>query len=192
MFRYDDNTHTYTLDGKVIPSLTQMLSLDGWSDHLKAAPAAVVAAKAEWGTELHNALSYVEHGFDDLITPEYEPHCKAWMTACRRMGWINPLPIWEKAELPALGRFQGIVWGFTPDRVSPKAVVEIKGTYSPHASHSIQTALQVIGMGVRKNDSALCLLLRQDRTQDAALMQRHADAQGQPDKRVRRSRKNPI
>jgi hypothetical protein len=38
-------------------------------------------------------------------------------------------------------------WAFTPDRAAPEAVVEIKGTYAPHPSHHIQTALQVLGMG---------------------------------------------
>ena len=150
MFTYDDATHCYRLDGHKIPSLTQMLDRDGWNAHLDQAPAGVVNAKAIWGTRLHCALLAAEHQIPELVYPEYEPHAKAWLALCKTMGW-GPLPTWEKAELPVLYHKDGFAFGFTPDRVKPTAVVELKGTYSPHPSHSIQTALQVIGMGYSRD-----------------------------------------
>jgi hypothetical protein len=64
------------------------------------------------------------------------------------MKWGYPrLPIWKNAEMPTLAKTEGFVFGFTPDRAAPQVVVELKGTYSPHPGHSVQTALQVIGMG---------------------------------------------
>lgn len=145
MLTYDDATHVYRANGTPIPSLTQMLDSDGWNAHLSQAPAGVVAAKAEWGTQLHHNLNCAEHGFP--VDPAFGLHVTMWLDLCRKMGWVNPLPIWENSEMPKLYHQDGFAFGFTPDRVHPSVVVEIKGTYSPHPSHSIQTALQVIGMG---------------------------------------------
>jgi hypothetical protein len=145
MFTYSDTEHCYRIDGTKIPSLTGMLDSDGWNAHLSQAPAGVVAAKADWGTRLHENLNRSEHGFP--VAPEFGLHVTTWLDLCRKMGWVKPMPIWEKAEMPMLYHQDGFAFGFTPDRASPAAVVEIKGTYSPHPSHSIQTALQVIGMG---------------------------------------------
>jgi hypothetical protein len=147
MLNYDDATHVYRLDDKPITSLTQMLDRDGWNVHLGQAPVEVVNAKALWGTRLHTSLLAAEHGLPELIGKEFGLHVTEWMDLCRKMQWVNPLPIWEKAELPMLYQKDGFAFGFTPDRAHPSAVVEIKGTYSPHPSHSIQTALQVLGMG---------------------------------------------
>lgn len=145
-FRYQDDTHEYRLEGTLIPSLTQMLEADGLNAHLDAAPPDVVRAKAEWGTRLHLALQKVEYGFG--VDKEFMQHCAGWIDICKRMGWGYPSnPIWKICELPVLAQIDGFVFGFTPDRVAPEAVVEIKGTYSPQVSHGIQVALQVIGMG---------------------------------------------
>lgn len=145
-FRYREDGHEYLLDGVHIPSLTQMLDADGLNAHLDEAPAGVVQAKAEWGTRLHFALQKAEYGFG--VEEEYKQHCVDWLDLCRKMGWGYPgIPIWKKCEMPMLAQVEGFVFGFTPDRVAPQAVVEIKGTYSPAVSHGIQVALQVIGMG---------------------------------------------
>jgi hypothetical protein len=123
-----------------------MLASDGCDAHLDDVPPRVLEAKRDWGTALHLATQKVEYGFG--VTEGFQQHCVDWLETCERMGWgKHHAPIWECCELPRLGTYQGFVWGFTCDRASPKAVVEIKGTYSPHYGHGIQTALQVIGMG---------------------------------------------
>ena len=146
---YNEEQHLYTLGGRPIPSLTQMLTADGLSAHLDRAPVGVVAAKATWGKDLHMALQKAEYGYG--IDDGYKEHCAGWLDVCRKMKWGDPatgiLPIWKNCELPALARYEGFVFGFTPDRASPEAVVEVKGTYAPAVSHGIQVALQVIGMG---------------------------------------------
>lgn len=145
-FTYKDDTHEYRVGDIVVPSLTRMLSADGLSAHLDMAPPAVLRAKADWGTALHLALQKVEYGYG--VDKEFIPHCANWLDMSQKMGWGYPgNPIWKKCELPMLAQVEGFVFGFTPDRAAPEAVVEIKGTYSPHISHGIQTALQVIGMG---------------------------------------------
>ncbi len=145
-FRYISDSHQYLLNDVPIPSLTQMLRADGLSAHLDHIDPAVVRTKAEWGTRLHMALQRTECSIE--FEAEFEPHSVQWLETCRRMGWIKSgVPIWKNCELPVLGNVDGFVFGFTPDRAAPEAVVEIKGTYSPHVSHGIQTALQVLGMG---------------------------------------------
>lgn len=141
---YQDDIHEYRVDGVRIPSLTQMIAADGLNAHLDAVPPAVLQAKAEWGTRLHLALQKAECGLK--IEEEFRPHTSAWLDLCRKMHW-GPLPIWKNCELPVFANVEGFVFGFTPDRAAPEAIVEIKGTYAPQVSHGIQTALQVLGMG---------------------------------------------
>jgi hypothetical protein len=143
---YREAGHLYLLDGLAIPSLTQMLDKDGCNEHLSGAASAVVQAKAEWGSRLHLALQKVEYGLG--VDEGFQQHCVDWLTVCERMKWGgNPFPIWKNCELPTLGIVEGLAFGFTPDRAAPEAIVEIKGTYSMHYGHGIQTALQVLGMG---------------------------------------------
>ena len=158
-FTYNEERHEYLLDGKIVPSLTGMLAADGLSRHLDAVPAATLEAKRDWGSQLHMALQKAEYGYG--IDDGYKEHCAGWLDVCRKMKWGDPatgiLPIWENCELPALANYEGFVFGFTPDRASPQAVVEIKGTYAPAVSHGIQVALQVIGMGCdRKTPRFVC------------------------------------
>lgn len=144
-FEYDDASHIYRLNGIVIPSLTGMLGADGCNEHLERAPADVVARKAEWGTRLAMATQKAEYGFG--VDADFKQHCVDWLMCCERMKWGKSGALWKNCEMPALAIVEGMVFGFTPDRAAPQAVVEIKGTYSPHYGHGIQTALQVIGMG---------------------------------------------
>ena len=138
---YDEINHAYSVGDTPIPSLTQMLQADGLSDHLNMVHPMVLKAKTLWGTGLHAALQKSEAGCE--IPEAYKRHCEDWLNLSRTMKW----GFWKVVEMPFLGRYEGLYWGFTPDRASPEAVVEFKGTASPSVSHHIQTALQVIGMG---------------------------------------------
>jgi hypothetical protein len=156
---YNEERHEYLNNGLAVPSLTGMLAADGLSKHLDSVPAATLEAKRDWGSRLHMALQKAEYGYG--IEDEFKAHCAGWLDVCRKMDWGNPatglLPIWKNCELPALARYEGFVFGFTPDRASPRTVVEIKGTYAPAVSHGIQVALQVIGMGYdRKTPRFVC------------------------------------
>jgi hypothetical protein len=121
-----------------------MLAADGLCSYLDQVPRDTLDQKRVWGTNLHEALLFSEHGYD--IQVEFKEHRFQWLKLCRQMKW-GPSPVWENAERPALAQYQGFVFGFIPDRAAPEAVVEIKGTANIHVSHEIQTALQVIGMG---------------------------------------------
>ncbi len=75
--RFDEATHTYTLDGKVLPSVTQVLkplyNFDG-------IPPEVLERKRQIGTAVHKAIELAL--LDDLnsasLAPEVAPYFAAW------------------------------------------------------------------------------------------------------------------
>ena len=153
-FSFDENTHVYRLDGQVLPTLTGMLTADGWNGYLRDVPAEVLSAKCKFGTALHQALLHAEYGYE--YDAQFQPHAFEWLKICRRMDWVKksfPLPIWENSEMPMAAKVGGLVFGMTPDRAHPDVVVELKATYAPHESHNLQTAMQVMGMGYKYDTS---------------------------------------
>lgn len=145
-FSFDEQKHLYSLDGQALPSLTQMLAADGWSAYIRDVPVEVLNAKRDFGTALHQALLWAEYGYD--YDAAFQPHAFEWLKICRRMNWIRQgHAIWKNAEMPMVAHVEGLCFGMTPDRAHPEAVVELKATYSPHESHNVQTAMQVLGMG---------------------------------------------
>lgn len=62
---FDDATHTYELDGVVVPSVTGILRASGVVD-FSAVPADTLAAALERGTCVHRALHYFAEGDFDV------------------------------------------------------------------------------------------------------------------------------
>ena len=60
---FDFMTHTYWLDGRIVPSVTQVIKSVGMSDYSKI-PADILQAKAELGQIVHEATEYDDA--DDL------------------------------------------------------------------------------------------------------------------------------
>ena len=160
-FTYNDETHEYRQDGRLVPSLTGMLAADGLNGHLDHVPATTLEAKRDFGSRLHLALAKAEYGFG--VEEEFKQQCVDWLDLCRKMKWLQGNPIWKNCELPVLAQYEGFVFGFTPDRAAPEAVVEIKGTYSPQVSHGIQVALQVLGMGYPRETPRFVAYFDRDR-----------------------------
>lgn len=76
--RFDAPTHTYTLDGKVLPSVTQILKpLYDFS----AVPADVLERKRQIGTAVHKAieLDLLDDLDPDSLAPEVAPYFAAWV-----------------------------------------------------------------------------------------------------------------
>ena len=116
LLTYSEERHEYLLDGKIVPSLTGMLSADGLSAHLDNIPGLILERKRGWGTQLHLALQKAEYGYG--IDDGYKEHCAGWLDVCRKMKWGDPatgiLPIWKNCELPALARLRGLrIWVHT-------------------------------------------------------------------------------
>jgi len=150
-FSFDEHSHVYRLNGQVLPTLTGMLTADGWNGYLRDVPAEVLSAKCKFGTALHQALLHAEYGYE--YDAAFQPHAFEWLKICRRMDWVRQgHPIWANSEMPMAANVGGLVFGMTPDRAHPDVVVELKATYAPHESHNLQTAMQVMGMGYQFSD----------------------------------------
>ena len=91
---FDEETHTYTLKGVVVPSVTQIMSVAPNMDYAAISPF-VLQAAAERGTAVHAAVEmYVRYGVD-----ECEDEYRAYMDAFR-LWWDSTKPRFLAAELP--------------------------------------------------------------------------------------------
>ncbi|MEY2875901.1 MAG: hypothetical protein RLZZ373_3272 [Pseudomonadota bacterium] len=79
--RMDAETHTYTLDGRVVPGVTKILGLV--SDYA-GIPPRLLAAAQERGTHTHMACEFSDHGVLDeaSVSAEVRPRLAAWRTFC--------------------------------------------------------------------------------------------------------------
>lgn len=141
---FDPERHAYILDGRVIPSVTQILTAEG-------------IINGQWYTEdgrrrgghVHLALQYLDEGRldEDSVTDEVRPYLEAWGRFLSETGFIC-LQIERPFVCEALG------YAGTPDRVGWMdggkilSVIDIK-TGSPEPWHALQTAAYAVGIGKR-------------------------------------------
>jgi len=141
---FDPERHAYILDGRVIPSVTQILTAEG-------------IINGQWYTEdgrqrgghVHLALRYLDEGRldEDSVTDEVRPYLEAWGRFLSETGFIC-LQIERPFVCEALG------YAGTPDRVGWMdggkilSVIDIK-TGSPEPWHALQTAAYAVGIGKR-------------------------------------------
>lgn len=61
MIEFNEERHEYKLDGKIIPSVTQLLSKHGLTADYSMVPESILSAKAERGTLIHKEIQdYIE------------------------------------------------------------------------------------------------------------------------------------
>lgn len=93
MIQFDEKTHTYAVDGVVLPSVTHIcrfLSYDYKSDRPWLAEAA-----ARRGTAVHEACALIDYGEELEETPEIEGYLQAY-----RRFLADYQPDWELIEYP--------------------------------------------------------------------------------------------
>lgn len=93
MIQFDEKTHTYTVDGVVLPSVTHIcrfLAYDYKSDRPWLAEAA-----ARRGTAVHEACALIDYGEEPEETPEIAGYLKAY-----RRFLKDYRPDWELIEHP--------------------------------------------------------------------------------------------
>jgi len=141
---FDPERHAYILDGRVIPSVTQILTAEG-------------IINGQWYTEdgrrrgghVHLALRYLDEGRldEDSVTDEVRPYLEAWQRFISETGFIC-----LQIEQPYADRNLGFAG--TPDRVGwmdgdkTLSIIDIK-TGSPEPWHALQTAAYAVGIGKR-------------------------------------------
>jgi hypothetical protein len=75
--RMDVETHTYTLDGRIVPGVTNII---GPASNYAGIPARMLAAAQERGTHTHMACEFSDHGILDesSVSAEVLPRLAAW------------------------------------------------------------------------------------------------------------------
>ncbi|NPV03857.1 MAG: hypothetical protein HPY67_03900 [Syntrophaceae bacterium] len=141
---FDAERHAYLLDGRVVPSVTQILAAEGIID-------------GQWYTEegrrrgdhVHLALRYHDEGRldEESVTDEVRPYLEAWQRFISETGFIC-----LQIEQPFADRNLGFAG--TPDRVGwmdgdkTLSIIDIK-TGAPEPWHALQTAAYAVGLGKR-------------------------------------------
>jgi hypothetical protein len=138
--QFDEAAHTYTLGGRVIPSVTQVLKqvVD-----FSMVPPDILERKCAIGSALHMAIA-LDHADDldyDSLDASVLPYFEAWRKFVADMG--RGLVV-HAAEMPiASATYQyGVtpdIWGSVNGR---RAVIELKSTAAIHPSVGLQTAAQ--------------------------------------------------
>lgn len=140
MLTFDERRHEYQLDGRILPSVTQILRATGLVDSAWYDP-----ASADRGTKAHSATQYWDEGDldDEALADELRPYVSAW--ADFRAAFGHSL---DEIEL----RVANAAYGFagTIDRVfatSPlRTICDIKtGGFEPW--HAVQTAAYGMALG---------------------------------------------
>lgn len=139
--QFDEATHTYTLNGRVVPSVTQILlqvvDFSMVSDE-------VLARKCAIGKALHECIHYDHDGSldEDSIDASVQPYFDGWRKFVVDAG--RSLDI-TAAEKPMASTKYG--YGCTPDiwgvLDGVPAVIELKSSTVIHPAVALQTAAQV-------------------------------------------------
>jgi len=131
---FDDSSHTYTLDGAVLPSVTQVLN------DIFYTPG------AEWFTEearlrgsyVHAAIALDHEGAldDDTLDPALAPYVAAWR-AFKRESDFRPLA-WEQAVCDPARGYAGtydVIGQMGDNPLVPPVLIDYKtGTPPPYAA----------------------------------------------------------
>jgi hypothetical protein len=138
-FHFDAETHTYTLDGVKLPSVTQIIKPIG-PDFSMVAPD-VLEAKRHLGVVVHEACQYDDEGDldDDSVPAEIDPYLAAWRKFKADTGAVI-LENERQLFHPTL-RFAG-----TLDRLAElrdgdgwgRWILDIKTSADPYPSYGVQ------------------------------------------------------
>ena len=122
MLNFDPATHTYTLDGVVLPSVTQILQSVGLINFSGISPD-VLQRVADFGTAVHLATALDDVGDldEETLDPNLWPYLTAWRCFRRdEMGLQKFFEIEQPLAHPDYG-FAG-----TPDRIGAMIIIDIK------------------------------------------------------------------
>lgn len=138
--KFDPESHTYTVDGRVVPNVTRVLDLLGTYAHI---PDEVLDWKSDVGKAVHKATELYDQ--DDLDYASLDPAIVGYVDAwVKFMEEVNPviLAIEERVYHGVLN-YAGTVDRiaiFNRQRRNTILPLEIKCTAQTHAIHRLQTA----------------------------------------------------
>ena len=142
-FLFEESTHTYTLDGVVIPSVTEICAPITCG---KYPPVGVVQQAAARGTRVHELCAlYDMDALPDEIEAGLVGYVKAWAAFCR-----DYKPVWTHIELPLYGEIDpGQPFAGTLDRIGEidgfTRIVDIKTAASLDRPAKVALCEQITG-----------------------------------------------
>lgn len=141
---FDAEHHIYTLDGKVVPSVSQLIasdpSLNPWLDRVDPK---LLAEKAELGTAVHDYLHLADSEDADGFEG-FKYYREQWMECRRELLRTAGPGEWAELSEQRMGH-PALKFAGTPDRVYwnmtkyGRLIVDIK-TGSESKAHHLQTA----------------------------------------------------
>ena len=151
--RFDPDTHHYTLDGRVVESVTQRIQQAGL---LGSASTWYTPEAAERGTAVHLACEHWDIGARVDICAEWNGYIQSYQSWSRAMS-----PMWTSVEQPYYSAELDLAG--TPDRIGLIAgqdvVLDIKSG-PPHQAHGVQLALYDLLRPLQRRRRRLGLYLR--------------------------------
>lgn len=138
MITFDSTTHTYTLNGEVVPSVTQMLDVLTYEDYGKI-DKAVLEYASRRGTDVHEATMEYDLTDSTEVDAEIEPYVRAYaqFVADYKPNYFGIEEVVSNEQY----RYAGTVDRYgVMDGV--QFVLDIKTVASPNRMTYIKTALQ--------------------------------------------------
>ena len=135
MLKFDAKAHTYTYNGKLVPSVTQIISAAGLSDYSDI-PASILKVAADVGTDIHTACAEFDRGGSMPKNELLAEYVQGWAKFVRDFS-----AKWQYVEQFRYNARYG--YAGTPDRLGYVndrwTVIDIK-TGAPAKWHRVQTA----------------------------------------------------
>jgi hypothetical protein len=147
---FEQEEHVYTVDGRRVLSVTQILQYAGYIGYAGINPA--ILAHAAWrGTLVHEATAHMDRGVDVYsafdLPEEIIPYVSAYEKFVREFEFI---PEVDQVERPRVVTIHGIEYAMTPDAVGLvrgiPTVIERKCTAAVHPSWGVQMAAYEAGI----------------------------------------------
>ena len=168
MIDFDEAKHIYTIDGKVIPSVTDICS-PITADHYGSINSAVLEMASRRGTAVHEATELIDLGSMPDDDPEIDGYVNAYLDFL-----LDYQPKWEYVEWVGhyKGDYDGLEFCGTVDRAGRVGdefwVLDIKTTASPTKENYIATCCQTMAYAMMLEAERSCdryiLYLKKDGT----------------------------
>lgn len=140
---FQDVGHIYSIDGRIVPSVTQVLTLAGIDD-VSRIPRHHLERAAAIGTAVHEACEFLDQ--DDLELDSLDPLLTGYVLGYQRFKQecgFAPITI-EQRGVSVSPEANGLAYGFCLDRIGildgMEVLIDIKTASKKYGSWTIQTA----------------------------------------------------
>jgi hypothetical protein len=140
-FTFDGDRHLYSVQGRPVPSVTQVLHSAGLAADYSMVPSQVLERKRIIGTYIHKATQFLDEGSLDLasVDAELQPYLSAYQRFLGESGFRPQL-----IEHRIVGSIGGMLCGGTVDRVGVMNgqlwIIDLKCVDRLYPGFALQTA----------------------------------------------------